>query len=129
MAWHPLKCAILETTNSVVNQHHQPHTLCITSLFRLRTKTFQYLGIPFTSSGIDIDQLVNQRSSKATGNMGPLRQLGIRLYGIGLWPALRSYRTFIRPVLEYGIAIAALSTNQLTKLDNAQNACIKSQGF
>ncbi|KAI7860140.1 hypothetical protein BDC45DRAFT_587381 [Circinella umbellata] len=43
----------------------------------------------------------------------------------GLWPALRSYRTFIRPVLEYDLAIAALSPNQLEKLDNAQKGCIK----
>ena len=67
----------------------------------------------------------NQRSSKATGNIALLQQLGIHLYGIGLWPALRSYRTFIRPVLEYGLAIAALTPNHLVKLENAQNGCVK----
>ncbi|KAG2207617.1 hypothetical protein INT45_009763, partial [Circinella minor] len=69
--------------------------------------------------------LVHQRTTKATGSMALLRQLGIHIYGVGLWPALRSYRTFICLVLEYGLAIAALSPNQLEKLDNAQKSCIK----
>ena len=38
-----------------------------------------------------------------------LRQLGIHQYGAGLWPALRTHRTFIRPVLQYGLAITPLS--------------------
>ncbi|KAG2219315.1 hypothetical protein INT45_003137 [Circinella minor] len=114
----PSKCAILEPNN---NESASPTTYYMYNQPIPATESFQYIGIPFTSSGIDIDQLVNQRSSKVTGNMALLRQLGVHLYGIGLWPALRSYCTFIQPVLEYRIAIAALSTNQLTKLENAQN--------
>ncbi|KAI9265145.1 hypothetical protein BDA99DRAFT_436903 [Phascolomyces articulosus] len=88
-------------------------------------KTFKYLGIPFNQFGIDSDLLINQRITKATGSMALLRQLGIQQYGVGLWPALRAYRTFVRPVMEYGIAISTLSQVQIDKLDKAQKGCIK----
>ncbi|KAG2217187.1 hypothetical protein INT45_005396 [Circinella minor] len=60
-----------------------------------------------------------------TGNMELLRQIGIHQYGVGLWPAIRVYRMFVRPVLEYRLAITALSAKQKDKLNNAQNRCIK----
>ena len=37
----------------------------------------------------------------------------------------RMYRTFVKPVLEYGLAITALSAKQKEKLNNAQKSCIK----
>ncbi|KAI9248046.1 hypothetical protein BDA99DRAFT_591720 [Phascolomyces articulosus] len=88
-------------------------------------KTFKYLGIPFNQFGIVSDLLINQRITKATGSMALLRQLGIQQYGVGLWPTLRAYRTFVRPVMEYGIAISTLSQVQIDKLDKAQKGCIK----
>ena len=57
--------------------------------------------------------------------MALLRQLGIHQYGVGLWPAIRVHRTFIRPVLEYGLAITPLSAKQKEKINNAQKSCIK----
>ena len=45
----------------------------------------------------------------------------VRVFGLHCLPTA----TFIRPVLEYDLAIAALSSNQLEKLDNAQKGCIK----
>ena len=57
--------------------------------------------------------------------MALLRHMGIHQYGIGLWPALRAYRTFIRPVLEFGMAIAAVNQTQLQVLERAHNGCIK----
>ena len=86
---------------------------------------FQYLGTPFDHNGINSEQLVHQRITKATGNMALLWQLGIQQYGVGLWPAIRAYHTFIRPVLEYGLAITTLSAKQKEKLNNAQKSCIK----
>ena len=90
-----------------------------------RVNQFQYLGIPFHKNGINSEQLVNQRITKATSNMALLRQIGIHQYGIGLWPALRAYRTSIRPVLEYGLAIIKLSAKQKEQLNNAQKSWIK----
>ncbi|KAI9274388.1 hypothetical protein BDA99DRAFT_555826 [Phascolomyces articulosus] len=77
-------------------------------------------------NGINFGKFVNQRTSKTTGNMALPRQLGTHQYRIGLWPALRIYRTFIPPVLEYdGQAITTLYATQKDKIDNAQKGCIK----
>ncbi|KAG2217776.1 hypothetical protein INT45_011833, partial [Circinella minor] len=86
---------------------------------------FQYLGIPFDHQGINSDQLVKQRITKATGNMELLRQMGVNQYSVGLWSGIRVYRTFIRSVLEYSLAITALSAKHKDKLNNAQKSCIK----
>ncbi|KAG2223178.1 hypothetical protein INT45_011524 [Circinella minor] len=117
--WHPDKCAIIEpptSTASTYKLYGKPIP---------KVQQFQYLGIPFDFNGINSDQLVNQRITKATGNMELLRQMGIHQYSVGLWPAIRVYRTFVRPVLEYGLAITALSAKQKDKLNNAQKSCIK----
>ncbi|KAG2223909.1 hypothetical protein INT45_009361 [Circinella minor] len=66
-----------------------------------KVQEFQYLGIPFDCNGLNSDQLVNQRITKATGNMELLRQM------------------------EYRSAITALSAKQKDKLNNAQKSCIK----
>ena len=42
-----------------------------------------------------------------------------------VWPALRTYRAFVRPVLEYGLAIVALSPTQQKQLNKTQEECIK----
>ncbi|KAG2219638.1 hypothetical protein INT45_012339 [Circinella minor] len=131
--WHPDKCAIIEPPPnindelaSITSARQSPSSDYFLYGERLlKVQQFQYLGLPFDHNGINSDQLIHQRITKATGNMGLLRQLGIHQYGAGLWPAIRAYRTFIRPVLEYGLAIATLSAKQKEKLNNAQKSCIK----
>ncbi|KAI9277096.1 hypothetical protein BDA99DRAFT_430407, partial [Phascolomyces articulosus] len=130
--WHPDKCAIIDpvmtATSSTDDDNAEMQNV---PTYRLYTKTipmvktFMYLGIPFNQFGIDSGLLINQRITEATGSMALLRQLGIQQYRVGLWPALRAYRTFVRPVMEYGIAISTLSQVQIDKLDKAQKGCIK----
>lgn len=40
-------------------------------------------------------------------------------------PALRTYRTFIQPVLGYGLAITAFTQKQKEELHSAQKNCIE----
>ncbi|KAI9246111.1 hypothetical protein BDA99DRAFT_447472, partial [Phascolomyces articulosus] len=130
--WHPNKCAIIDlvitTMTSIddgnVGMQNVPTYWLYTKTIPM-VKTFKYLGIPFNQFGIDSDLFINQRITKATRSIALLRQLGIQQYGVGLWPALRAYRTFVHPVMEYGIAISTLSQVQIDKLDKAQKGCIK----
>ena len=127
--WHPHKCAIIKPPShatSPTSTDQPPEEVYMIYNTPIPTvHSFQYLGLPFTSEGIDANMLINQRISKATGNMALLRQLGVHQYGIGLWPAIRTYRSFVRPVLEYGLAITALSAAQMDKIQKAQLGCIK----
>ncbi|KAI7876774.1 hypothetical protein K492DRAFT_114734, partial [Lichtheimia hyalospora FSU 10163] len=57
--------------------------------------------------------------------MATFRQMGLHRYGMGLWAALRAYRTFVRPSLEYGLAITSLPAPLVHRLQAAQNGCVK----
>ncbi|CDS14377.1 hypothetical protein LRAMOSA06546 [Lichtheimia ramosa] len=115
--WSPAKCEILNPMQET------PFTLYDSPL--PHTTLFRYLGVPFGSEGISHEQLIHDRINKATGAMTLLRHLGLHRYGMGLWAALRAYRTFVRPSLEYGLAIVALRAPLVHKLQHAQNSCVK----
>lgn len=115
--WSPSKCEILNP------QRDEPFTLYNSPL--PTTTIFKYLGIPFKKEGISREQLIQDRINKATGSMALLRQIGLHRYGMGLWAALRAYRTFVRPSLEYGLAITSLSAPFVNRLQAAQNGCVK----
>ena len=127
--WHPGKCAViippLASPELPTSAQTSPPAYQLYNTTLPTVSSFQYLGIPFTHEGIDTNMLINQRITKATGSMALLRQLGIHQYGIGFWPAIRTYRSFIRPILEYGLAITPLTAVQMAKLQTAQIGCIK----
>ena len=136
--WHPSKCTAtgplptpseydhIETRIAELeNRAPPPPSYKLYNIPIPTTPTFKYLGLPFNQEGLDKLQVIKQSSAKAAGNMALLRSMGIHQYGIGIWAAIRAYRTFVRPVLEYGIAITAANQNEITRLENAQNGCIK----
>ena len=57
--------------------------------------------------------------------MALLRSIGVHQYGIGIWVAIRTYCTFVHPVLEYGLAITAANQYEIGHLEKAQDGCIK----
>ncbi|KAJ8651363.1 hypothetical protein O0I10_001955 [Lichtheimia ornata] len=115
--WHPGKCKTINATPHLNLQLYNEPIANVT--------TFTYLGIPFSKEGIDRRQLLQDRTCKATSAMATLRQMGIHRYGLGWWQALRAYRTFVRPVLEYGLAIVPFSYDEHTALQRTQANCIK----
>ncbi|KAI9466508.1 hypothetical protein BDB00DRAFT_777773 [Zychaea mexicana] len=54
-----------------------------------------------------------------------LRNIGAHQYNFGLGLALRLYRSFVRPVLEYGLAIFTPTATQYTALEKVQIRCIR----
>ena len=57
--------------------------------------------------------------------MALLHSIGIHQYGIGIWAAIRTYRTFVHPVLEYGLVIAAANQYEIGCLEKVQDGYIK----
>ncbi|KAJ8654300.1 hypothetical protein O0I10_009995 [Lichtheimia ornata] len=113
--WSPPKCTILNASSS--------------SRYRLygqelqRVTYFKYLGIIFTGKGIDVTRTVQASATKGVQAMGLLHNLGAHKYAFGLGVSLRLYRTFIRPVIEYGLAIA--HTTNIKHLERAQERYIR----
>ena len=116
--WHPGKCVILNApeTHDQLQIYNRPISI---------DTQFTYLGIPFDGNGIDKLELVTRLNKKTSQTMNMLRKIGTHQYGFGLGPALRIYRTFVRPVLEYGLAITTLTENHMEILEKAQTRCIR----
>ncbi|OAD74546.1 hypothetical protein PHYBLDRAFT_167953 [Phycomyces blakesleeanus NRRL 1555(-)] len=57
--------------------------------------------------------------------MHKLSSLGVHMNGFGLSVALRAYLIFIRPILEYGLAIVPASWSDVQILQKAQNMCLR----
>jgi retron-type reverse transcriptase len=79
-----------------------------------------YLGIPFTARGPDWDALVEKRAQAAKGAIVQLPKIGFNAY---TWPGsakIDIYKLFVRPIMEYGVALSKLSANSMRKLENTQ---------
>lgn len=67
--------------------------------------SFTYLGCPVTKDGIDWKRHSQRMGSKALTAADTLCQGGVHGRGLGVTTALAVFRTFLRPVLEYGLAL------------------------
>ncbi|KAJ3016797.1 UNVERIFIED_CONTAM: hypothetical protein HDU68_012020 [Siphonaria sp. JEL0065] len=64
-----------------------------------------YLGVPFNSSGICWKAMVEERTTKAKQVIATLAPLGFNARGWAPAASARIYKTFVRPVMEYGLAL------------------------
>lgn len=88
---------------------------------------FKYLGVPFTSKGIDTERMLQASAKKGVAAMVLLHSLGAHKFAFGLGVALQVYRTFIRPIFdfEYGLAIKHTTATHHKILERAQDRCIR----
>ena len=86
--------------------------------------SYDNLGVPMTATGITVPALLNKSASKAKKAMQLMRRIGVHQYGFGLMLALRIYRVFIRPVMEFAVAILGLNATTSMVLDKAQGRCL-----
>lgn len=83
----------------------QDHNLTMYGQQLVRKESAKYLGIYFRESGIDWHQTGIERTNKARGIAAMLNSLGMNATGWAPESSVRVYKTFIRPVMEYGIAL------------------------
>lgn len=115
--WSPTMCEIIKPSPDIHYTIYGQHLPVST--------TFKYLGIPFNEVGICKQQLVYHAITKATSTQQALRRIGLHQYGLGLHQAILAYRTFIRPILEYGLAIVHLHPTHLQAISRCQQTCIR----
>jgi hypothetical protein len=76
------------------------------------SKVFTYLGCAFNADGVDWPSHQMKMATRALAAAGALKDAGINGRVLSMTTSLSAFRTFIRPVLEYGLAIC-----RKTKLD------------
>lgn len=114
--WNPAKCAILnapsDTTFSLYSEPI-PHVT-----------EFIYLGMPFKYNGLSGSGILSLRSAGAIKTMGLLKSIGVHRNGFSLLLCSRLYTAFIRPKIEYGLAISKLLASDFEKLEQLQNRLV-----
>ena len=90
-------------------------------------ESFDYLGLPFNSKAqLDATRLVqrNARSAMVAMRSG-LQPLGVHSTGFSRLTSARLYATFIRPKLEYGLAVSSLLVRDPKVVERAQDLCLR----
>ncbi|EIE81222.1 hypothetical protein RO3G_05927 [Rhizopus delemar RA 99-880] len=120
--WSPPKCAVLNAPAATSSRSVQ------LSLYGQDLPTadeFTYLGVPFNGQGISTSALIKHRSSGTIAAMAQLHSMGLNRQGFPLLLSSRLFAAFIRPELEYGLAIAQLTRKDYDELNRAQDRCLR----
>ena len=117
--WKPSKCAVLNapaaSSGSQLTLYDEPLPI---------VEEFVYLGMPFRRKGLYAPGILSLRSSGAVKTMALLNSIGVNRTGFSLLLCSRLYKTFIRPKIEYGLAISHLSFREFKALDDLQNRLV-----
>ena len=86
-----------------------------------------YLGVPFNSSGICWKEMVLARTTKAKQVIASLAPIGFNARGWAPAASARIYKAFIRPVMEYGLALYGhgMPANLLTYYERVQTMALR----
>ncbi|KAG1060868.1 hypothetical protein G6F41_012588 [Rhizopus arrhizus] len=120
--WSPPKCAVLNAP-SPSSSRYVPMSLYDQDLPTV--EEFTYLGVPFDGKGISVSAMIKHRSSSTLAAMAQLHSMGLNRQGFTLLLSSRLFAAFIRPKLEYGLAIARLTRKDGEELNRAQDRCLR----
>lgn len=86
---------------------------------------FTYLGIVIGRNGINWDKSMTKRIETATNRIYWMRRQGMNSYGWRTKMNLAIYKSFIRPMIEYGFALQLLPASVMAKLQRVQNLALR----
>jgi hypothetical protein len=121
--WSPTKCQIITTPPPPGSP--PPYTYSLYNTPLPITDTATYLGLPFNQYGIAKSKMIHQATTKAIRQQQLLRHLGLHQYSMGIHHALKAYRIFVRPIMEYGLAIINVNPIHQRILQQCQQQCIR----
>lgn len=98
MRFSPSKCALVSS---------QPTSLSLYETALPQKESETYLGMPVTPEGLDWELSARNRTNKAKGVIVALSKVGFNGTGWPPWASIQVMRSFIRPVMEYGVALRA----------------------
>jgi len=114
--WAPEKCVYLA-------KQERAFTLCSQPI--PHSVSFKYLGVDITSRGISTTAHIDRLCTNAAKKLGILKRTGFHSYGPDPLALLRVYKAFVRPILEYAIAVMPLCKSHVAKLEQAQGRALK----
>ena len=116
MRFSPTKCIALDTEEQNFSLYNQ----------RLTTsENEKYLGINIVPGGINFPLLGKERTDIAKGLIMMMGSMGLNLNGFAPEASSRLYKTFIRPAMEYGLALKQLSAEEIKTYQKTQNMALR----
>ncbi|KAG1638634.1 hypothetical protein G6F44_008640 [Rhizopus delemar] len=116
---NPSKCAILAPGSDT-----RSYSLYGTVL--PRQTSLSHLGIPISPGGyLNTNELVQNNINKALQTMNQMSAIGVNHKGFNQLLSVRFYTLIVRSQLEYGLAISAVSSSNITKFETCQTQCIR----
>ena len=120
MVFAPTKCIVLGPTAA---SRTTPLRMYNTDLPSAEQAV--YLGLPFTQRGICWKSLAKSRTDKARGVIAMLAPMGFNAKGWAPAASIRIYKTFIRPVMEYGLSLHRPSVSIIEMYEKVQTLALR----
>lgn len=118
--WSPAKCVVLSPPTSAP----RIYKLYDTPLPHL--PSFRYLGVPISRFGkINIPELIAHNRQAGLAALFSLVPLGLNPHGLPPKLLIALYKQFIRPTMEYGLAITKTTKRHLTPLQQTQQQALR----
>ena len=110
----------------IVQPKNTEHTYQLYDTLLPNQTSFIYLGIRINNKGfLDAPELIARNSLSAINSMQILNNIYLRSYGFSRVLSSQLYTQFIRPKLEYGLAILTFTKPQSANIEKTQNQCIR----
>lgn len=127
--WNPLKSYILSpefsSTQNTEESNYYNTRYEIYDQEIAKSTSCTYLGIIFNSKGIDDKQMILHNATKGSQAMKILQSIGVNDAGLEKFLSLRFYKSFIRPIFEYGLSLITTTKKNIKLLENAQDNAIR----
>ncbi|KAG2191387.1 hypothetical protein INT47_013269 [Mucor saturninus] len=118
--WNPSKCVVLAPPSSA------PRIYYLYDTPLPHQSSFRYLGVPFSNLGkINTNELAAHNRQAGLAALFSLVPLGLNPYGLPPKLLIQLYKQFIRPTMEYGLAIAQISNRQLLPIQQTQHQALR----
>ena len=86
---------------------------------------YKYLGIYFNSNGIDFVKSTSDRAQSCLQMTRFMNSKGMNLRGWRLQQSISVYKSFLRPIMEYGLGLTILPSGVLNTLQLVQNEALR----
>jgi hypothetical protein len=119
MVFAPTKCFYLGPTNM------EDMNLLLYGTPLPKVDKADYLGMVFNETGIDFPSNLVKRRNKARNMIQVLGNLGMNSTGWPLKSSTAVYKTFVRPLVEYGLGLNIWSPKVIEEVQKVQNCALR----
>jgi hypothetical protein len=90
-----------------------------------KVESTAYLGVIFDENGFNVEKHFADRTKKTEKMIHVMGDIGMNAYGWPMAASISVYKSFIRPKMEYGLALKLLTQTQIYVLQKTQNKVMR----